>query len=190
MIRGIDGSLRGTHFKQHRPQLVLLDDLLKDDTARSETKREQVKNTFTDVVIPIGTKDTNILVVGTVLHEEDLMADLLKGKIPGVRSIKKSAVICFAERDDLWSDWEAKYNNLQDLDKIETAKSFFYNHQDEMLEGTEILLFNPGNIRYNNQVKDYNKGAKHDDAPDSLYGAVQLVEGVKSIRFFDRSLLF
>ena len=83
MIRGIDGSLRGTHFKQHRPQLVLLDDLLKDDTARSETKREQVKYTFTDVVIPIGTEDTNILVVGTVL-QEDLMAVLLKGIIPGV----------------------------------------------------------------------------------------------------------
>lgn len=25
------------------------------------------------------------------------------------------------------------------------------------------ILFNPDNIRYNNQVKDYNKGAKHDD---------------------------
>ncbi len=360
MIRGIDGSLRGTHFKQHRPQLVLLDDLLKDDTAKSETKREQVKNTFTDVIIPIGTRDTNILVVGTVLNEEDLMAELLKGKIPGVRSIKKSAVINFAERDDLWSEWEAKYNNLQDLDRVETAKSFFYAHQEEMLEGTEILwseyldyyylmckkqamgdksfykemqndprstddyifqdiqywdrlpdfedmelvmyidpaikagkrndysaitvlsqhtktkqkyvvdgtlykllpddlfqvaieklqhypvekigfettqaqsymkqkfeeelwknkiytpvdeviskgqkheriislepevkkghiLFNNANIRYNNQVKDYNKSAKHDDAPDSLYGAVQLVEGVKRIKFYDRSLLF
>lgn len=104
MIRGIDGSLRGIHFKQHRPQLVLLDDLLKDDTAKSETKREAVKSTFTDVVIPIGTKDTNILVVGTVLHEEDLMADLLKGKISGVRSIRKSAIISFSERDDLWGE--------------------------------------------------------------------------------------
>ena len=104
---------------------MLLDDLLKDDTAKSESKREQVKNTFTDVVIPIGTRDTNILVVGTVLHEEDLMADLLKGKIPGVRSIKKSAIISWSERDDLWSQWETKYNNLQDLDRIETAKSFF-----------------------------------------------------------------
>ena len=52
------------------------------------------------------------------------------------------------------------------------------------------ILFSPANIRYNNQVKDYNKGAKWDDALDSLYGAVQLVQGVKSIRFFDRSLLF
>lgn len=360
MIRGIDGSLRGIHFKQFRPQLVLLDDLLKDDTAKSETKREQVKSTFTDVVIPIGTKETNILICGTVLHEEDLMSELLAGKIPGVRSIKKSAVISFSERDDLWGEWEAKYNKLQDLNRIETAKSFFYDHEEEMLEGTEILwpeyldyyylmckkqsmgdksfmkelqndprstddyifqnisfwdklpdfeeleivmyidpaikagkrndysaitilgqhrktkqmyvldgsihkllpdelfevaaeklkiypvgkigyegtqaqsymktkfeealwqnklyvpvdeivakgqkherivtlepdikkaylLFNRENIAYNNQVKDYNKGAKHDDAPDSLYGAVQLAQGVQRLKFYDRSLLF
>ena len=53
MIRGIDSSLRGIHYKQHRPTLVLLDDLLKDDTAKSESKRDQVKSTFRDVVIPI-----------------------------------------------------------------------------------------------------------------------------------------
>lgn len=360
MIRGIDGSLRGIHFKQYRPQLVLLDDLLKDDTAKSETKREQVKNTFTDVVIPIGTKDTNILVVGTVLHEEDLMAELLKGKIPGVRSIRKAAIISFSDRDDLWGEWERLYNDLKDLERINTAKAYFEDHADEMTEGTEILwkeyldyyylmckkqamgeksfykelqndprstddyifqnisyweirpeyddleivmyidpaikagkkndysavtiigkhektgqmyvldgqiykllpddlfkviieklpllpiekigfeatqaqsymkqkfeeslwdnqiyipveevnakgqkheriitlepdikrgfiLFNPANVSYNNQVRDYNKGAKHDDAPDSLYGGVQLVQGVQSLRFFDRGLLF
>ncbi|AOZ75743.1 hypothetical protein AC231_04745 [Clostridium pasteurianum] len=360
MIRGIDGSLRGIHYKQHRPTLVLLDDLLKDDTAKSEAKREQVKSTFTDVVLPIGTRDTNILVVGTILHEEDLMSEMLKGKIPGVRSIKKAAVISFAERDDLWAEWETKYNNLQDEDRIKTALSFFYANKEEMLKGTEILwdeyldyyylmckkqamgensfhkelqnnprstddyifqnisywdrlpnfeemevvvyidpaikngkrndysaitvigkhkktnqkyvidgsinkllpddlftlaveklklfpvdrigfetiqaqsymkqkfeeelwknkiyipvesvnskgkkheriislepeikkghiLFNADNRAYNNQVKDYNKFAKHDDAPDSLYGAVQLLQGMKKLKFFDRRLLF
>lgn len=360
MIRGIDGSLRGIHFKQYRPQLVLLDDLLKDDTAKSETKREQVKNTFTDVVIPIGTKDTNILVVGTVLHEEDLMADLLKGKIPGVRSIRKSAIISFSSREDLWGTWEQLYNNLQDGDRIQTAKNYYEEHIKDMLEDTQILwkeyldyyylmckkqsmgdksfykelqndprstdeyifqnilyyeqlpstaelevvmyidpaikagkkndysavtilgkhrvtgqmyiiegtlykllpddlfvevvkkfsyydidkigfeatqaqsymkqkfeetlwnhqiyvpveeihskgqkheriitlepdikrgyiLFNRNNTAYNNQVKDYNRGAKHDDAPDSLYGAVQLIQGVQKLQFYDRNLLF
>lgn len=68
-----------------------------------------------------------------------MKTSLLKGKIPGVRSIKKSAVISFAERDDLWAEWEAKYNNLLDLDRIEPAKSFFYDHQEVMLEETEIL---------------------------------------------------
>lgn len=360
MIRGIDGSLRGVHYKHHRPTLVLLDDLLKDDTAKSETKRDQVKSTFRDVVIPIGTRDTNILVVGTILHEEDLMSDLLKGRIPGVRSIKKAAIIQWSERDDLWSEWEKLYNDLSDLDRINTALSFFNAKKEEMLEGTEILwneyldyyylmqkkqamgdksfykemqndprstdeyifqnleywselpefeemevvmyidpaikagkkndysaitilgqhrktkqryvvdgsiykmlpddlfqqvinklltypvekigfetnqaqsymkqkfeeelwkskihlpiesvqtkgqkheriislepdvkkghiLFNKVNIRYNNQIKDYNKHCKHDDAPDSLYGAVQLVQSVKSLKFYDRKLLF
>ena len=40
------------------------------------------------------------------------------------------------------------------------------------------ILFSPANISYNNQVKDYNKGGRWDDTPDSLYGAVQLVQGV------------
>ncbi|KPV56960.1 hypothetical protein QJ48_24800 [Paenibacillus sp. A3] len=360
MIRGIDGSLRGIHYKHHRPTLVLMDDLLKEDTARSEAKREQIKSTFTDVILPIGTKDTNILICGTILNEEDLMADLLKGKIPGVRSIRKSAVIQFSERDDLWSEWERLYNNLQDEDRVNTALSFFRSYQQEMLDGTEILwpeylnyyylmckkqamgeksfykelqndprstdeyifqnivcwdrlpefaemeiamyidpaikagkkndysaitilgqhrktkqlyvidsnvykllpddlfqvaieklrifpvdklgfevnqaqsymkqkfeeqlwkvkiftlvesvnskgqkheriislepeikkghiLFNPANIRYNNQVKDYNRNCRFDDAPDSLYGAVQLIHAVKSLKFYDRSLLF
>ncbi|MGF7050096.1 putative phage terminase large subunit-like protein [Paenibacillus sp. DS2015] len=360
MIRGVDGSLRGIHYKHHRPTLVLLDDLLKDDTAKSETKRDQIKSTFTDVVLPIGTRDTNILICGTILNEEDIMADLLKGKIPGVRSIRKAAVIQFSDRDDLWSEWEIKYNNLQDEDRINTALSFFIAYKDEMLEGTEILwseyldyyylmckrqamgfnsfqkelqndprstddyifqhleywdrlpefdemeivmyidpaikagkrndysaitilgqhrktkqlyvidgniykllpddlfqvaveklttfpvdkigfetiqaqsymkqkfeeelwkskihtpvesinsrgqkheriislepdvkkghiLFNADNIRYNNQIKDYNRNCKYDDAPDSLYGAVQLVQSVKSLKFYDRNLLF
>lgn len=52
------------------------------------------------------------------------------------------------------------------------------------------ILFNLLNIIYNNQIKDFNKHCKHDDAPDSLYGAVQLVQSVKSLKFYDRNLLF
>lgn len=139
MIRGIDGSLRGIHYKHHRPTLVLMDDLLKEDTARSEAKREQIKNTFTDVILPIVTRDTDILICGTILNEEDIMADLLKGKIPGVWSVRKAVVLQFSERDDLWSEWERQYNNLQDEDRINTALSFFMAHEEEMLEGTKIL---------------------------------------------------
>ena len=40
------------------------------------------------------------------------------------------------------------------------------------------ILFSRQGISYNNQIKDYYKFAKNDDAPDSLYGAVQLVQGV------------
>ena len=52
------------------------------------------------------------------------------------------------------------------------------------------ILFNSSNIRYNNQIKDYNKGAKWDDAADSLYGSVRLIQGVQRIKFYERNLLF
>ncbi|MFC7558023.1 hypothetical protein ACFQY3_01750 [Paenibacillus farraposensis] len=52
------------------------------------------------------------------------------------------------------------------------------------------ILFNSDNLRYNHQVKDYNRNCTYDDAPDSLYGAIQLIQSVKSLKFYDRSLLF
>ncbi|WP_243854968.1 hypothetical protein [Halalkalibacterium halodurans] len=76
-----------------------------------------MKSTFRDVVISIGTRETNTHVVGTILHKEDLMSDLLKGRIPGVRSIKNEAII-------QWSEREKQYTNLSDRDRIDTALSF------------------------------------------------------------------
>lgn len=40
------------------------------------------------------------------------------------------------------------------------------------------------------KVKDYNKSAKFDDVPDSLYGAVQLIEDVKRIKFYDMGFFY
>lgn len=56
---------------------------------------------------------------------------------------------------------------------------------DNLVNSSETLMY-----YINNQIKDYNKFAKNDDAPDSLYGDVQLIQGVQRIKFYDRSLLF
>ena len=54
----------------------------------------------------------------------------------------------------------------------------------------KFILFNPDNRAYNNQVKDYNKAAKNDDAPDSLYLAILGVQGMKKIKFYDKKVLY
>jgi predicted phage terminase large subunit-like protein len=88
---------------------------------------------------------------------------------------------------------EALYNN-QIYTPVEGVISKGNKHERIISLEPEVknghILFNNGNIRYNNQVKDYNRGAKYDDAADSLYGAVQLVQGVQSLKFYDRGLLF
>ncbi|WP_243441452.1 hypothetical protein [Clostridium arbusti] len=77
---------------------------------------------------------------------------------------------------------------------VESVNSKGKKHEKIISLESEIkkghILFNVDNRAYNNQVKDYNKFAKHDDAPDSLYGAVQLLQRMKKLKFFDRNLLF
>jgi len=52
------------------------------------------------------------------------------------------------------------------------------------------IQFNPANRLYNNQVKDYSAKAKNDDAPDSLYGAVSVLDKYSSIETLPSNLLF
>lgn len=51
------------------------------------------------------------------------------------------------------------------------------------------IIFNSDNIGYNKQIKDYNKNAKNDDAPDSLYMAVRGMQGVKKLKFYDKKVV-
>lgn len=80
------------------------------------------------------------------------------------------------------------YIPVEEIDSMGQKHGWIITLEPDIKRG--FILFNPSNVSYNNQVKDYNKGAKHDDAPDSLYGGVQLVQGVQCLKFFDRNLLF
>ena len=139
MIRGIEGSLRGVHYTHLRPEYVFLDDLLKEEQISSETKRQDIKDRFKNIIMSIGTKDTNILVVGTVLHEDDLVSDLLNNKIAGVKSIRKSAVEEFSTRDDLWLEWQRLYTNLDDINRIDTAHDYYLANKQAMIINTKVL---------------------------------------------------
>ncbi|WP_307500421.1 phage terminase large subunit [Paenibacillus brasilensis] len=85
--------------------------------------------------------------------------------------------------------WKAKIHT-----PVESVHSKGQKHERIISLEPEVkkghILFNADNIRYNNQIKDYNRNCQYDDAPDSLYGAVQLIQSVKSLKFYDRGLLF
>jgi len=139
MARGILGTLRGIKWKGIRPQLVLCDDLLTDAMVESESKNEKVKNLFKESVLNLGDSYSNYLVVGTTLSENCLISELLSDETTGWKKIRKQAVVKFSNRVDLWSEWESIYTNRKDPDRENTALSFFNEHKEEMLEGTEVL---------------------------------------------------
>ncbi|MBS4207455.1 phage terminase large subunit [Bacillus sp. FJAT-50079] len=139
MIRGIDGSIRGVRYKEHRPSLILADDLIKDDVAESDSAREKLANTYKDSLLNAGDENTRTLVVGTVLHQEDILSELLSPETTGYKQLFFQSVLNWAERSDLWAEWRKLYTSLEDKNREQTAHDFFIAHKDEMLEGARVL---------------------------------------------------
>lgn len=69
-------SIRGIRHKQHRPDLIIADDVEDISSTKNKESRDKTFNWFTGEVIPTGDSDTKIIVIGNKLHEDCLMMRL------------------------------------------------------------------------------------------------------------------
>ena len=74
--RGSGGSLRGCRVGPHRPDLVICDDLEKDELVRSAGQRRKLENWLRRVVMPALAPGGQLVVVGSLLHYDSLLANL------------------------------------------------------------------------------------------------------------------
>jgi len=75
--RGAGSSLRGLLRRGKRPDLIIVDDIEKEIHSESLTMRKKLKNFFYRVVMNLG-KDSKIFVIGTILHYDSLLNELIK----------------------------------------------------------------------------------------------------------------
>lgn len=79
--RGAGMKIRGLRFKQYRPDLVILDDVENDEAVESPERREKLYNWFKRALLPALSKDdSKIIVIGTLLHRESLLSQMVNGK--------------------------------------------------------------------------------------------------------------
>ncbi len=81
-------NVRGLRFKEHRPQLIICDDLEDIESAKTEERREKLNDFFKSEVIPCGDQDSKIIVLGNNVHPDSLMNRIIRemdeGKMSGV----------------------------------------------------------------------------------------------------------
>lgn len=135
---GAGQKIRGTRHGSRRPDLVILDDMENDESVESADQRKKLANWFNKALMKVGAKYTVYIVVGTILHAESLLSDLLNR--PGWKGHKFKAVIRFSQ-SKLWEQWEAIFRDItvgkEDAEK--KADAFFEKHKAEMLKDTEVL---------------------------------------------------
>jgi len=74
--RGAGQSLRGLRQRAARPDLVILDDIENDESAENPQTRAKLMMWFKRAVLNLG-KHCQFLVIGTILHHDSLLANLL-----------------------------------------------------------------------------------------------------------------
>ncbi len=76
MIASIDQSIRGLRHYEHRPDLLILDDIEDINSTKTLESRNKIFDWFTREVVPLGDIGTRIVIVGNLLHEDSLMMRL------------------------------------------------------------------------------------------------------------------
>lgn len=150
LCKGADqiGSIRGEKFGAYRPDLIIVDDLEDDELVKSDDRRLDLENQFNEVIKYAGeTGETRIVVIGTLLHDDSLMAKLVSRD-----KYKQYRKLFFRARNEvngqkvsLWPEkWTVEY--LDDLEK-EDPIGFGKEMQGDPSKGS-IETFRREDFRY------------------------------------------
>ncbi|GAB6100425.1 phage terminase large subunit [Halanaerocella petrolearia] len=138
-IEGIGSGkkVRGRRHRNWRPDLVVLDDIENDENVKTPEQRKKLSNWFFKAVSKAGDDYTDIVYIGTILHYDSLLANILEN--PGYRSVKYKGVLSFSKNQSMWDTWEEIFTDLSNPEREEDALHFFEQFKEEMLEGVEVL---------------------------------------------------
>lgn len=126
-------QLRGKRHGSHRPDLVIIDDPSSQNNEGTKEAREKLVHWFNSVVVPIGSKATAIVLVGTMVSATGLLNHVLKRK--DFKSSFHGAVISEPSNPKLWEQYCEIYARSESMEEVDE----FYNANKEALEeGVEL----------------------------------------------------
>jgi predicted phage terminase large subunit-like protein len=77
VAKGQSMKIRGLKYKQYRPDKIDIDDLENDEIVENPERRDKLKKWFKRGVIPALARGGKINMVGTVLHHDSLLANII-----------------------------------------------------------------------------------------------------------------
>lgn len=114
MIKALGAGMkvRGLKFREHRPDLVIVDDLENEELVENKERREKLERWVSAALIPSMKKEGKIIFIGTILHYDSLLAKLT-GK-DTYKEFKKKIYKAITNNEALWPE----HLNLDELNKL------------------------------------------------------------------------
>jgi predicted phage terminase large subunit-like protein len=83
MAASTEQSVRGLRHGEHRPDLIICDDIEDLESVKTKEGRDKTHQWLTGDVIPSGDQNTRVVIVGNLLHEDSLLMRLKAGIADG-----------------------------------------------------------------------------------------------------------
>lgn len=114
-VASIDQTIRGLRHGPYRPDLIICDDLEDLSSVRQRDMRNKLYDWLTGDIVPLGDKDTRLIVIGTRLHDDSLVMRLKKGVEEGkISGIFRSYPLI--DRDGKVA-WESKFPTQESIEE-------------------------------------------------------------------------
>lgn len=146
IAKGSEQKLRGLKWRGKRPDLVIGDDLEDDEQVLNKERREKFRRWFFGALVPAISKDGVIRVVGTILHFDSLLENLLKNSAwVSKRYRAHNEDFSFILWPELWNEerLRAKRQELTDMGIPESYSQEYLNHPIDEAHA----FFNRGDLR-------------------------------------------
>ena len=134
---GTGQRIRGRRHREHRPSLIVCDDLQNDAHIVSASQRERARTWFHGTLLKAGDKQTNVVNLATALHREALAMEI--GTAPGWTSRVFQAIQRWPTEMSLWQQWEAIYTDLSMADYQAKAREYYERNRAAMDDGADVL---------------------------------------------------
>jgi len=143
IVSSVGHAIRGVRYQEFRPTLIILDDIETVESTRTGEGREKQFDWFTKVVMNLGDDRTNVVVAGTVLHYDALLARLIsQEEFPEWDKRIYRSVVKWADRQELW-DKAISILHSREIYRGGTGQKamaqFFQDNKDMMLAGAKVL---------------------------------------------------
>ena len=152
--RGAGQQVRGVNFDSNRPDLILLDDFENPEDVRNEQTRKKLKEWFfADVLNSVDrSKNWQVIIVGTVLHEDSLLENLLSD--PNWHSVRLE--ICDDNYKSNWPDFlsDEAVKKLADSYRAQGLLDVFYREYRNIPISTEDAIFRQDYFKYYDEAEE------------------------------------
>lgn len=135
--KSFGGTVRGHKYRGRRPSLFVLDDTVNPKHLKNPTMREKSAKFLNSDILKAGFAYSRFQMVGTIQHEDDLVARAEKS--PGWKTRKWKNLISWPKNTEAWEECRKIWARLENMNRVEDAYAFYLDNQAAMEDGAEVL---------------------------------------------------